>query len=344
MRAPDTRPFMARRMHVQCGGAVAKAVYLAIAARIENNKNEIAWPSIETIAHEAECCESTAAHALDALVDRRALKRNIGAGRAATTYALDEDAPTLPKMVRRDRSASRCACGEQAQTGSPCACGAVAVVLAEIPPKDVPLKTTGAARFGRAGSGVAGSTPEARQERAAGSSLKANPDRGEEDDATRRRNVKAAIDRADVAERRMVAAVPSAPTTDGAGYGVAAPRIVQNGGLVIGAALPHGTQPVTRDPSECEHLGAKLADHDGAVTCCGCGGAVRAAPVAVVIEEACQKVLEDEADAAPLFLHHGWEISIAPPRRPRVARFPDGSLRIPFGPPGEWEVVDVASA
>ena len=58
-----------------------------------------------------------------------------------------------------------------------------------------------------------------------------------------------------------------------------------------------------------------------------------------------QKVLEDEADAPPRFRRPGdWEISIAPPRRPRVARFPDGKVVVPFGPLDGWDVFDAVPA
>lgn len=350
MSAPDTRPFMALRMGVDCGDAVGKAVYLAIAARAEGNKDLIAWPSLELIAHDAQCDERTALRKTVELERLGCFKRIVGTGRRPTTYQLLDDAPSTRKLERR----TRCADSLPAQTNdadSRCADSVTPFVRTLCPPKDVPVKTAGADPLGPSVPGVAGSTQKRSPDRPPVAAPPAASDgRGEEDDATRRRNVKAAIDRADVAERRMVAAVPAAPTTNGAGYGVASPRIVQDGGLVIGAATPHGTQPVTRDPSECEHLGGKLADHDGAVTCCACGGVVRAAPVAVstttVIEEASrQKVLEDEADAPPRFRNpKQWEMWVAPPRRPRVARFADGRVRVPFGEAAQWETFDVPAA
>ena len=48
-----------------------------------------------------------------------------------------------------------------------------------------------------------------------------------------------------------------------------------------------------------------------------------------------------DGTAPPAFLRPGdWELRVAPPRRPRMARRADG--RVPFGPVSAWSVCDVA--
>lgn len=60
----------------------------------------------------------------------------------------------------------------------------------------------------------------------------------------------------------------------------------------------------------------------------------------------CRKLKVDfDADAPPRFRNpKQWEIWVAPPRRPRVARFADGHVRIPFGPLDGWDVFDAVPA